>query len=102
MRCCGTDLQVIELSGGAEPLRMHRCTTCARRQWHAGTEAIEVDAAFALLAEGYRAIPRAARVARDRAATQAAARAAVRASREAERSQLTTLLEGWTVLGATG
>ena len=121
MRCCGTDGQVIELGGSAQPLRMLRCTTCARRQWRVGDRAVEADVAFALLGDAYRAVPRAARVARDRAATRTAARAAVRASRTtsrttsgtasgaasrtaapADRQDLAALLQGWTVLGAAG
>lgn len=109
MRCCGQDGQVIELRGGEAPLRMVRCGTCSHREWRLGPETIAVEAAFEVLAQTYRALPRAARVARAAAATQTAARAAVRAAKAApvqaparDRGELAQLLQGWSVLGATG
>ncbi len=120
--CCGARPQVIELRGGEEPLRMLRCSTCASREWHLGTEQVQVDAAFEVLASTYRSAPRQARAARDRAATRTSARAAARAraaaltahatscatapptepgARTVDRAGLADLLAGWSVLGAT-
>lgn len=101
---------MIELGGrNGEPLRMVRCGSCQRREWRLGAEPLAVDAAFAVLAQTYRALPRAARAARERSASQTAARAAARAASAApaprpavDRRDLSALLEGWSVLGAAG
>lgn len=106
MHCCGNQGHVIELSGGSEPLCLVRCGTCQRREWRLGTATIAPDAAFEVLAQTYRTLPRAARAARERTTTQNAARAAARAAQSAgrpgvEREHLAALLRGWSVLGAS-
>lgn len=124
MHCCGTHGLVIELGAGPEPLALVRCPSCGRRQWRLGGQGIRPDAAFAALGARYRALPRQARAARERAASTTAARAAARvaaagasptvtlapaeagpapvAARTVDRDGLAALLQGWSVLGAAG
>ncbi len=115
MRCCGTDGQTIDLRTDEAPLRMVRCGRCSRREWQISGRVIAVEEAFVLLGRAYRAAPRQARAVRARTAGQTAARAALRAAqtlsapparsaggRDVDRDDLAGMLQGWSVLGATG
>jgi hypothetical protein len=115
LSCCGRTAHTIELRGGSAPLCLVRCGGCGQREYRVEGVPVEPEEALAQLGATYRALPREARAARDRVVTAGAARRAAQAAAAAaapvvaapapagvDRDDLARLLQGWTVLGATG
>lgn len=112
MDCCGGANHEITLRAGASTLTLARCGQCSHQTWTIDGAAVDREQAFLHLSGAYQGVPRAARAANvktqaereaRRVQREAAANAPeeIRLPAEPVPSELTVLLEGWQVLGAT-
>ncbi|MCU1594849.1 MAG: hypothetical protein JWO12_2241 [Frankiales bacterium] len=112
MCCCGSPCHEITLRVGANDLALQRCTSCGDQTWARDGAVLARTEAFDVLASAYREDRVRDQAARERTARATAARQAARlADREAapgtpspqaprDAASLTSLLDGWQVLGA--
>lgn len=107
MRCCGAPShQTIVVRAGVGRLALLRCSSCEGQRWARDGVPVDRAAALAELAHAFQDRPAEARAARVRAAAATAARAVQRTRATApaaapESPDLTGLLAGWQVLGAS-
>ena len=106
MRCCANAIPPITVMTGSTSVTLERCGGCGDQQWLVAGQPVARERAFSTLAQAFQHSPVQARATRDRHATRTAARAAARVAVRTDvpspehPSGLSTLLAGWTVLGA--
>ena len=114
--CCGSQHHEITVQAGGQSVTLQRCGHCAQQLWTVDGRPVEREAAFAQLSTAYAGVSQNTREARERIAAEREARLIerrahanpVRADGPDRRmamqpdvgSELTTMLQGWQVLGS--